>query len=215
MTDMTETEQLFYDMPVQDKAAYAPNEVREVIRKILMEKGIVEVEDPGEFTIPKPKVKMVTYYRVGYGMSVLVKSPKIAEKFFDLEPMHQTDDWNIGYAFKFAKKEDKRIELCELYDEEDLKLHAPEMQEWEAQHNRWSAKKNEYDTYINNKNHVSKTVIDNWKKACEQNDAIAKVKETYDEYMKILDNDHEKAMVFLRKAFTEEQITQAKITPME
>lgn len=212
MVERTETEKLFYDMQVADKAAYAPNEVREVVRKILMEKGIVEVEDPGEFALQKPKIKMVTYYRVGYGMNVLMKSTKLAEKFFDLEPMHSTDNWNMGYAFKFARKEDRRMEQCELYDEEDLKLHAPEILEWEAQHSQWETKKSKYDTYIDGKNSVSKEIFENWKKACEENDAITKVKETYDEYMGILNNDKEKVRIFLKKAFPEEMITRSGVS---
>lgn len=208
----------FDELNQEQLAALTESELNEYVKVELMKEGLdIAVEDPGEYTVPSPKLKTTKYYTIevtnGYSSfgDLYFRTLSQAEKFIALQPMTHGTDWDAGREFKFMVQKELVISAVELYDENEVRENLPVIIKYKESKKIHSEKANNYKQWRNRRNNIYSKIYDAWRKAVEKQNSIDKVKTTWSEYLTLANGDSTVAMAFLEKAYGTEAIAAAGI----
>lgn len=198
----------FNELTDEEKATLTNDQINDYIRYRMAESGTHAVENPGQCTIVKPKMRMQTWYKIR-NTSILFKSMKAVEKFLELDPAKDVYDWDIGTELRYPSKIDHEIEMIELHDENELKERGQELIEYNKLYNEWYNKRRKYDDYLGIKNNATRNVWNAIHAAREKVAAINAIRNAYKEYVELADGNEEMALKFLYKTYNKETVNSA------
>lgn len=193
----------YKDLSQDELAEMSDSEIETLIRRELMEQGIKEFEDPGEFDLPKPHIKVHKLYEVE---GIKFATSALAEKFLALNPFTSDYHWKVGNDFRFAKQVDREIKIVELYDKEDVEEHGNLLVAWNSQYRRWEERKRYYEAYMSRRNGIYSEVWAAVTKSREAAQEAADILKSWHEYITLANGDREVAAKFLIKTYGEEKV---------
>lgn len=210
--------QTYWDHKEQERAAMTREEVERFLDAELMTKGVLKVAPPILDEVPEvPKAPITTFYRLSReGSSHLWGAYRDlasyafatigdAEKFVAMKVQEIKESGGITYVEPLAKLAIGPVECVTTQDYLNIKSANDAAQAIRESNNQAEAK---YTEASKKTQECLQGVWQDWAECREAQAAHQKVLDTLEEYKKMA-GDEETAVKFLRKAFTNEEITKA------
>ncbi len=204
----------YWDHTERERAALDYDQVRDLLKFELMEKGIVDPATPQLLDESTPDVPTRKFYRVTHAKGeygareqfpVVFETPEQAEAFMSLKPGVSRKNWNYPGEF-FERTSGLQMEVVELPTEQDHLTHRPALANAEANKKANSTAKAEHEKACREMDDALESIWGDYRSQQAQDRTHRRLIEVWERYVADCDGDEEIAMRFLRKAYSEDQI---------
>ena len=186
----------------------------------LMTNGVKKPVAPTLIEIPKcpigDKVKrFAVHYKGRYGSDdkagCVFNTLEQAQAFIDMCPCFQDYDYEVGSEFQYLKPMvESKIAVEEFYTQEQVNEFRNELKGRKSKTEANQKAQSEFNAACAKSEEITRGVWNDWSKKRELRGSLQQIVVTLKEYIKLSDGDQPVAMKFLEKAYTAEEIAQAK-----
>ena len=209
----------YWDMPEQERAELTTAQVEAFLSVELMEKGVASVEPPVlheivEVTVPESQYFEVTYagdssYSRDESTGFVFETYEQAQSFIDASPFKLDENWSMG-GHKYAKHlAGYAIKPVDLANEQDTLNHKVALEKARELKSANESARNQFATDRKAVDDAVGGVWDDWRECTSAAAAHQQAYDTFAEYIQLCDGDSSKALIFLHKALSDEQIADA------
>lgn len=212
--------QTYWDYTEQERAVLTEEEVKSLLDVELMTKGVKKPVAPTLAEVPKSPVgeRRKYYGLVGKGkygtdehFSVCFDSIDRAEAFLALQPLRRDYDYEVGHEFEYAVPvTDAKIDLVPLYALDQINEFRSELKNRKAKTEANNKALSEFTKASEKAENVTKGVWEDWFRQRETHATLKGIVDTYQEYLRLTENNSDLALTFLGKAHRLEHIEEAR-----
>lgn len=194
-------------------------EVDEYVARGLMESGIKPAQNPGSFEMQAPKLKKQIVYKIDLGSSykaAYFKTFETAKRFLDsCNSIVLDHDYSVGEEYPwYTPLENQTIEQVVTYCKDEVLEKAPELIKYNKARRVWQDQKNAYDYYLQRRANIVDAIQSDWNRLQTKAEEQRAIKDTYQEYLEMADQDTTIARKFLIKTYGEQQVNEV-LGPVE
>jgi len=205
----------YWDLSEKERAALTSEEVERYGDVELMSKGVLKVpEFLLELEPPAPALQKTLYYRVAQFSDVLFTKLDDAERFRELLPLKVGHKW-IGNSYDnrvdyVEPTPTLAIDTIEACSADEVRNHQAALEKAGAAREANRKKRQEYDAAVKAQNDALSGLWEDWHRCRALGAEMQRIVDTFERYKAMTKGDEVIAARFLNKAFTCEQIDQAK-----
>lgn len=195
--------------------------VESLLNMELMANGVLKPVAPKLVEIPEsPLGERVKYFGVStkskYGSSesfgLAFRTMEDAVAFTRLNPLKAEYDYEVGYDFKYASPQiDFTVDVVELYALDQINAFRSQLKKRNADSENNKKLQEEFVQASQKAEKITERVWEDWHKQHNLKVELARVISTFEEYKNMTGGDAWLAYGFLKKAFKQEQIDEARI----
>jgi hypothetical protein len=205
----------YWDYSEKERAALSHDQVSDLLKFELMDKGVLKPESPELLDEELPEIRKTQFFRVTHAgrysrepFDIAFATVENAQAFMALKPMRILSEWQ--YPGDFVKPSGElQIEVVELPTEQDHVAHRPRLAECKANKERNDKAKDEYNKAIKAVDDACDGIWEDFRDMQASDRSHRKVLEVWDQYVADCNGEEEIAFRFLQKAFVEDRIAEA------
>ncbi len=203
----------YWDQTEEERAALTTEEVEDLLKVELMERGVLRPKPPvmepvEEVNVTKATVFVVKHKAYGQSLGIAFETADAAHAFLALCPLYIESDYSTKTSYTNSL-EAPSVASEQIAREGDVQELREQLKEVAARKDRNEKRQRDYEKAIETVSKETALVWADWYACKERAAHLQRVRETLDEYTRMTGGNAEIARSFLAKVFEADDIAAA------